>query len=88
MPWKITLPSGSEHTSATVTAGQFVAVSEVIEGVRWDQVEPIAGPRQLVAWIAILSAGEADGDGNVAVELERLMAMPMNDVITMLSIED
>jgi hypothetical protein len=88
MPWKITLPSGTEHTSATVTAGQFIAVAEVISGVQWHEVEPTQGPRQLVAWIAILSASEANGEGDVAVELERVMALPMNDVITMLTIDE
>jgi len=88
MAWKITLPSGTEHTSATITAGQFIAVAEVINGVNWDQVEPTVGPRQLVAWIAMLSASEADGAGDIAVELERVMAMPMNEVIQMLNVDE
>jgi hypothetical protein len=86
MAWKITLPSGTEHTSATVTAGHFVAVSEVLDGARWDQVEPLAGPRQLTAWIAILMAAEDDGD--LPSALAAVLAMPMNNVITMLTVEE
>jgi hypothetical protein len=88
MAWKITLPSGTEHTSATITAGQFVAVSEVIDGARWDQVEPTVGPRQLIAWVAVLAASEENGDGDLASELAKVMAMPMNDVIKMLNVDE
>jgi hypothetical protein len=88
MAWKITLPSGTEHTSGTITAGQFVAVSEVIDGARWDMVEPTVGPRQLIAWVAVLAAGEDDSDGDLATELAKIMAMPMNDVIRMLNVDE
>lgn len=84
--WKITLPSGTEHTQLDITAGQFMAVAEVLDGATWENVEPTAGPRQLIAWVAILQAAEGE-DGDVGSELIKVMELPMVQVIGMLNVD-
>lgn len=85
--WKITLPSGTTYNQATITAGQYNAVAEVLDGADWNHLEPTVGPRQLIAWIAILKASEAE-DKDVMTNLVEVMNMPMVDVVSMLQIAE
>jgi hypothetical protein len=85
--WKITLPNGSTHNQATISAGQYSTASELLDGAGWDAIEPTRGPRQLIAWIAILSASESD-DKDVMTHLVNTMSMPMVDVVRMLQVSE
>jgi hypothetical protein len=85
--WKITLPSGTTYNQATISAGQYNAVAEVLEGADWAHREPTVGPRQLIAWVAILKASESD-DRDVMKHLVDVMGMPMVDVVSMLQVSE
>jgi hypothetical protein len=87
MAWKITLPSGTEYTQSNVTAGQFTTVAELLVDAKWETIEPTIGPRQLVAWIAILMASE-DSEDEVANHLVEVMGMPMMQVLAMLNVDE
>lgn len=84
--WKITLPSGTTHNGATISAGQYMAVAELLDGADWSKIEPTVGPRQLIAWVAVLAAGE--GEGDVAAELVQVMQAPMVDIMRMLQVSE
>ena len=83
--WKITLPSGTTHNMATVSAGVYNTVAELLDNADWKNIEPTAGPRQLVAWVAILMALESE-DKDIMVHLTEVMTMPMVDVLKMLQV--
>jgi hypothetical protein len=85
--WKITLPSGETFNQATITAGQYNAVAEVLNGGDWATIEPTAGPRSLIAWIAILMASESE-DKDVMTHLVNVMQSPMVDIVRMLQVSE
>lgn len=87
MAWKITLPSGETYNQATITAGQYNTVAEILDGADWNHLEPTVGPRQLIAWVAILKAVESD-DKDVMTHLVEVMQMPMIDVVSMLQVSE
>jgi hypothetical protein len=83
--WKITLPSGNDYNMATINAGLYNSVAEILVDANWDDIQPTKGPRQLIAWVAILQASESD-DGDVMKHLIEVMKMPMVDLIKMLQV--
>jgi hypothetical protein len=85
--WKITLPSGTTYNEATIPAGQYMAVAELLDGAPWNAIEPTVGPRQLIAWAAVLSASESD-DKDVATHLVTIMQSPMIDIMRMLQVSE
>jgi len=85
--WKITLPSGKTENGATISAGQYMTVAELLDGADWAHIEPTVGPRQLIAWLAVLVASESD-DKDVSAHLVRIMQMPMVDVMSMLQVSE
>jgi hypothetical protein len=85
MAWKITTKSGKSYNQATISAGVYNAVAEVLNDASWSQLEPTVGPRQLIAWLAILEADESN-DKDVMSHLTEVMQRPMVEVITALQL--
>ena len=87
MAWKITLASGTSYNQANISAGTYSTVAELLEGADWSQLEPTVGPRQLIAWVAILEAIESE-DKDVMNHLVQVMGRPMIDVLNTLQVSE
>jgi hypothetical protein len=77
--WKITLSNDTVVTREEATVRDFVGVAELLSA-DWRNVDPTIGPRELLAWMAVLEVNHGDGE-NFLVEMEKIMNMSMVDVI-------
>ena len=77
--WKITLKNNTVVTREEASVRDFVGVAELLSA-DWRNVDPTIGPRELVAWMAVLEVNHGDGE-NFMIEMEKIMNESMVDLI-------
>ena len=83
--WRITF-EGHEWTDEDVNAAHLFTVAELLDKTGWDAISPWSGPRQLMTWLAVLTAS-AEGV-EVPDALQRIFALNVSQLLDTLATRD